>query len=75
MAKQVIIFLLALYKLFLSPLLFQVFGTTAICRFNPTCSQYMLQMVKEKGAIKGMRAGLLQLAKCHPFANSYGTAV
>ena len=37
------------------------------CRFQPTCSEYMLQAVERHGAVRGMGLGLRRLLKCHPF--------
>ncbi|MBK6545531.1 MAG: membrane protein insertion efficiency factor YidD [Saprospiraceae bacterium] len=49
------------YQLLLSPIL----GKN--CRFNPTCSNYMLQAVEEWGLIKGFYLGLKRITKCHPW--------
>jgi putative membrane protein insertion efficiency factor len=37
------------------------------CRYQPTCSQYMVESIKEWGVIKGTWLGLKRLAKCHPW--------
>lgn len=71
MAKHISIFLLRSYQLFLSPLLSHIVGVKTHCRFDPSCSEYTLRMVKKYGAIKGVRLGLAQLGKCHPFKNAY----
>ncbi|MBK8485079.1 MAG: membrane protein insertion efficiency factor YidD [Saprospiraceae bacterium] len=52
------------YQLLLSPIL----GKN--CRFNPTCSNYMLQAVEEWGLIKGFYLGLKRITKCHPWGGS-----
>ena len=39
----------------------------ASCRFNPTCSNYMLESVKIWGPCKGTFLGLKRIAKCHPW--------
>lgn len=59
--QAVIIFLLRAYKLCLSPLL------PSACRFRPTCSEYMLEAVRQYGAMRGVWLGLRRLARCHPF--------
>ncbi len=38
------------------------------CRFYPSCSEYTKQMVREKGAVKGLGLGLRQLSRCHPYS-------
>ncbi|HYP08489.1 MAG TPA: membrane protein insertion efficiency factor YidD [Bryobacteraceae bacterium] len=37
------------------------------CRFQPTCSEYMLQSIERYGAVRGVGLGLTRLSKCHPF--------
>ena len=58
--KSVVLLLLRGYKRFLSPLL------PPACRFEPTCSVYMMESVQRFGAIRGVWMGLKRLAKCHP---------
>jgi len=52
---------LKLYKRFLSPLL------PSACRFEPTCSEYMLEAVERHGALRGVGMGVKRLLRCHPF--------
>jgi len=49
------------YRLLLSPWL----GSS--CRFEPTCSAYSLQALKDHGAAVGTYMTLRRLARCHPF--------
>ena len=56
------ILLLRLYQVTLSPLL------GGQCRFVPTCSQYFLEAVKKRGALRGTLKGLWRLLRCHPLA-------
>jgi putative membrane protein insertion efficiency factor len=37
------------------------------CRFEPTCSVYMLEAVERHGVARGVALGLKRLFKCHPF--------
>ena len=37
------------------------------CRFQPSCSQYMLDAVKKHGPWRGGWRGLRRIARCHPF--------
>jgi putative membrane protein insertion efficiency factor len=37
------------------------------CRFQPTCSQYMIDSIKEWGIFKGIWLGLKRMARCHPW--------
>ncbi|MEM1264234.1 MAG: membrane protein insertion efficiency factor YidD [Pseudomonadota bacterium] len=37
------------------------------CRYQPTCSQYMIDAVERYGAWRGVRLGLRRLGRCHPW--------
>ncbi|MCG8577066.1 MAG: membrane protein insertion efficiency factor YidD, partial [Flavobacteriales bacterium] len=37
------------------------------CRYHPTCSNYMIQAIKEWGPIKGLWLGTKRIASCHPW--------
>ncbi|MCP9764976.1 membrane protein insertion efficiency factor YidD [Lacihabitans soyangensis] len=37
------------------------------CRFQPTCSQYMIDSIKEWGILKGTWLGFKRMARCHPW--------
>lgn len=38
-----------------------------VCRFEPTCSEYMDQALREYG-IRGMWMGVRRVSRCHPFS-------
>ena len=48
------------YRYFISPLF------PASCRFQPTCSAYMIEAIENHGVIKGVWLGAIRIAKCHP---------
>lgn len=50
-----------LYQLLISPFL----GSN--CRFQPTCSQYAYDSVKDHGLIKGFVLAVKRIGKCHPW--------
>jgi putative membrane protein insertion efficiency factor len=52
---------LRFYKRFFSPLL------PPMCRFDPTCSIYMMQAIEKHGTLRGVWLGIRRLARCHPF--------
>ncbi|MEZ6138461.1 MAG: membrane protein insertion efficiency factor YidD [Pirellulaceae bacterium] len=52
--------LVRFYQRGISPLL------GANCRFQPTCSEYMIQAVRKYGAIRGCLRGVWRIMRCHP---------
>lgn len=58
--RALLIFLVRLYQKYLSPL----FPPT--CRYQPTCSQYMIEAIEKHGA-KGVLMGAARIFRCHPF--------
>jgi len=59
--RKTVIAILRVYKRFLSPLL------PSVCRFHPTCSEYMMDAVAKYGAARGVWLGTRRLLRCHPF--------
>jgi len=49
------------YQWTLSP----IFGRQ--CRFQPTCSNYMIQAVEKYGAFRGALKGIWRIVRCNPF--------
>ncbi len=39
----------------------------ASCRYTPTCSQYMIEAIREHGAFRGTWLGLKRIGRCHPW--------
>tara|TARA_X000000950_G_scaffold148471_1_gene183130 strand:+ start:874 stop:1098 length:225 start_codon:yes stop_codon:yes gene_type:complete len=62
--KNFFIKLIKLYQFTISPLL----GTN--CRFVPSCSNYAIQSIEEKGVVIGIYFSLRRVLKCHPFGGS-----
>ena len=40
------------------------------CRYQPTCSQYMLEALKVYGLYKGVFLGIKRILSCHPWGGS-----
>ena len=45
--------------------------THTMCRFTPTCSEYMKQSIDRFGTYNGLKLGTKRILKCHPFGK-YG---
>lgn len=41
-------------------------GTTPVCRFQPTCSEYAKEAIEKYGVIRGLALALLRISRCHP---------
>ncbi len=61
--NQIFIFPIRLYQRLLSPLL----GSN--CRYQPTCSHYMIHAIQEWGAARGIWLGLKRISRCHPWGS------
>jgi putative membrane protein insertion efficiency factor len=62
--KKIFIFPVRIYQWVISPWL------PNACRFQPTCSQYMIQAIEKYGALKGSWLGLKRILRCHPWGKS-----
>jgi uncharacterized protein len=61
--KQTVLIPVRIYRLLISPLL----GPSK-CRYNPTCSQYMIDAVMEWGILRGLFMGVRRILRCHPWS-------
>lgn len=41
--------------------------THSMCRFYPTCSNYMIGCIENFGVLKGLKLGIKRILRCHPF--------
>ena len=55
------ILLVKIYQWIISPLF------PSVCRYQPTCSQYMIDAIREWGIFKGLYLGIKRIASCHPW--------
>lgn len=60
--QGVTLVLLRFYKRWISPML------PSACRFEPTCSEYMIEAVRKYGTARGVWLGLKRLGRCQPFS-------
>ena len=61
--KKCAIGLVRLYQRLLSPLF------PPSCRYNPTCSNYMIQAIERHG-LKRILMGLARILRCHPWSKT-----
>jgi hypothetical protein len=59
---RVLFALLRFYKRWISWLL------PPLCRYEPSCSEYMRQAIERKGVVRGVGMGLWRILRCNPFA-------
>ena len=62
--KKVFIFLIRMYQI--TPL-----HSHKMCRYTPTCSQYMIDAINKYGSFKGIKLGLKRIKRCRP-GGGYG---
>lgn len=64
--KIILLFLLSIYKSYLSKPLVMLFGNG--CRYEPTCSVYSKEAIEKYGALKGGILSIKRIMRCHPFS-------
>ena len=57
--KKILIYLIRAYQI--TPL-----HAHSMCRFTPTCSNYMIDALEEYGVIKGLKLGIKRILRCRP---------
>jgi putative membrane protein insertion efficiency factor len=60
--KQILVAALLAYRRLISPLL------PPACRYVPSCSEYAIESVERKGALRGTALALWRVLRCHPLA-------
>lgn len=59
--SRALILLVRSYQVAISPLL----GSN--CRYQPTCSSYMIEALRVWGPLRGTWLGLRRVGRCHPW--------
>jgi putative membrane protein insertion efficiency factor len=59
--------LIRLYQLTLSPMLGMLDCMGGGCRFEPTCSKYCMEALREHGTLRGLWLGIKRLGRCAPW--------
>lgn len=58
---RLLIFPIELYRTYVSP------TRMPVCRFTPSCSEYAVTALRERGAIVGLALAVIRLLKCAPW--------
>lgn len=64
MISRVLIFFVMCYRVTLGPFM------GGQCRFQPTCSQYMMDAIHKHGPWRGGWCGVRRICRCHPWGGS-----
>ena len=62
MMKKILLFLIKIYRLYISPL------KSTKCPYFPTCSQYGIEAIEKHGAFKGGLLTVWRILRCNPFS-------
>ena len=62
--RRLAILPIRIYQKIISPLL------PGVCRYRPTCSEYMAEAIQTHGIVKGLYLGTRHLLRCHPWGGS-----
>jgi hypothetical protein len=62
LAGEALVGMARFYQLAISPLL------GGHCRYTPSCSEYFIQSVRQRGVVIGVLGGLWRICRCHPLA-------
>jgi uncharacterized protein len=64
MLSKLIVALVWVYRATLGPIM------GGHCRFDPSCSQYMIDSVHKHGPLRGAWRGIKRIGRCHPWGGS-----
>ena len=62
MISKILIGMVRWYQKYISP------AIGPHCKYQPTCSQYMIDAVTKYGPIKGTAMGIWRILRCNPFS-------
>lgn len=62
MIKKIFIFIITLYRVYISPL------KPPTCRFVPTCSEYAIMAIEKYGVLYGTVKLVWRILRCNPFS-------
>ncbi len=59
--SRIFLLLIGFYRKCISPMF------PPVCRYTPTCSQYMQEAIIKYGPFKGTWLGIKRICRCHPW--------
>lgn len=62
--KTLLILAVRGYQIMIRPIL------PPLCRYEPSCSNYMIEALRKRGVLVGLWLGLCRIARCNPFGGS-----
>lgn len=62
MISRLFIWMVRQYQISISPLL------PSVCKYRPSCSEYMIEAIREWGPIIGVFLGIFRLLRCNSFS-------
>lgn len=65
LVAALLIAMVQLYQLTIAPMIGLLLGP--VCRFEPSCSRYMIGALRKYGPIKGLLRGIARIGRCHPW--------
>lgn len=68
-AQHILVFGVRLYQWLVSPVLRLTFGPLARCRFEPSCSAYAIEALRNHGALVGTWLALKRIGRCQPWGS------
>ncbi|MEN8253559.1 MAG: membrane protein insertion efficiency factor YidD, partial [Patescibacteria group bacterium] len=66
--KKALILIISFYQKLkngINLILLSLFGVAFSCRQNPSCSQYLIKKIKERGILLGVKKGLIRAINCY----------
>jgi uncharacterized protein len=65
--KKIITFTISFYQNLVSPAIKNILGINKMCRFSPTCSEYVKTSINKDGILLGFRKSAVRILRCQPF--------
>lgn len=69
--SRIVVAVLSFYQATFSLFFKQVLGTSSLCRFSPSCSEYAKHSIKKFGLLRGGAMAFWRFLSCQPFVSRY----